>query len=359
MKINTETLKARWRQAAAVCPSRTPRNIYQQVRIDADDAGNFSLHATDGELYVTVGDCKEPTFSRLLPVKRFSRLLEVATADEIGMADSTIKCGSDSWELSAPDVADWEFRGITDTGRQYWVQANDLKTALQIAQLSIDVDSTRYALGGVLLEFLDAETLAVVATDGIRMSINRIPCECSGEPDIEVAPVVPAKTIKQTIAALGAEGRIAFAFGTTGGIVIDTDETVIHSPLIEGRFPAWAAVVPDGSGKRFDLPSGELATALKSASVVTNEESRGVDCQLSPEGITATASGADVGRSRAKRDLLFEADAEFRCNPDYLLPLLNKVGSDCELCLTYTNNESPIMFTHDGGLTYVLMPLAQ
>lgn len=356
--VNTERLKTAWRQAAAVCPSRTPRDIYRYVRIDVNDAGSFALHATDGELYVTVGECSEPTFSRLLPVKRFGLILDIATGDEVKMADSTIASGSDSWELSAPDVGDWEFRGIKDTSRQYWVQADEFKTALQVASLSVDVDSTRYALGGVLLDFIDAETLGVVATDGRRLSINQIACECAGEPDVEVLPVVPAKTVKQIIAALNTDGKIAFSFGTTGGIVIDTGDTVICSPLVEGRFPDWRQVVPDGTGKRFDLPSGELATALKSASIVTNEESRGVDCSFTAEGITATASGADVGRSRAKRELLFDAEAEFRCNPEYLLPLLGKVGSDCELCLTYVDSESAIMLTHDGGLTYVLMPLS-
>lgn len=358
VKVNTDQLKAAWRQIASVCPSRTPREIYLYVRIDVSDSGGFALHATDGELYVTVGDCTGPTFSRLLPVKRFSRLLEVATGDTLDMADQTIKCGSDTWELSAPSVEDWEFRSIEDTGRQYWVGAKELKTSLQVAQLSIDTESTRYALGGVLLDFLDAETLAVVATDGRRLSINKIGCECSGEPDTDVQPIVPAKTIKQVIAALSDEGRIAFSFGTVSGIVFDTGDTVICSPLVEGRFPAWQKVVPDGAGKQFELPSGELSAALKSASIVTNDESKGVTCSLGTEGITATASGADVGRSRAKRELLFEAEAEFTCNPDYVLPLLNKVGSDCELCLTYTGSDSAIMITHDGGLIYVLMPLS-
>ena len=357
-ELKTDLLRARWKQIAGVCPPKAKRDIYQHVRIDADDAGNFILHATDGEMYVSIGDCSEPTFSRLLPVKRFSRLMEVAAAETIDLAAVTIKCGSDEWDLQSPPIDDWEFRAITDTGRQYWVEAIDLKTSLQIAQLSIDEESTRYALGGVLLDFVGSESLAVVATDGRRMSVNQIPCECSGEPDFDVKPVVPAKTIKQILAALKPDGRAAFSFGTAGGIVVDTGETVIYSPLVQGRFPDWSAIVPDGSGQRFDLPAGELSAALKSASIVTSDESRGVDCTLSHDGITATASGADVGRSCAQRSLLFESEAEFRCNPDYLLPLLNKVGSDRELCLTYTGGEAPVMFSHDGGLTYVLMPIA-
>jgi len=357
MKLSVEKLKTAWRQVAGVCPSRSPREIYQYVRLAIGD-GVFSLHATDGEVYVSVGDCSEPAFSRLLPVKSFAKLLDACTADEIGFAENVIKCGDDVWELSAPDADDWPFKGIDNTGRDYRVDCDQMHAAGNVALLSVDAESTRYALGGVLLDFISVDTLALVSTDGRRLSITEVDCECDGEPDNDVLPVVPLKTMKTLLGLCGTVGEMSFAFGSTGGIVFKTENAVIHSPLVQGRFPDWRKVLPTAKGSSFEFSAGTLAAVLKSASITTSEESRGLDINFSDDGITATSEAADVGRSRVNRPSLFDSKAEMRINPEYLLPVLNKVGEDCELTLQFIDSESPLTFSHDGGFRYVLMPLA-
>ena len=358
MKIPVSRLKERWKTTASVCPTQTPRPQFQCVRLDIGQ-GSFALSATDGEIFVRSGECAEPEFSRLLPAKRFGRLLDVANHEEIGFAEDVIKCGTDVWELSAPDVADWCFEGITDVGRQYWVDAKEFQTALQIALLAVDAESMRYALGGCLLDFTDEETVSIVATDGRRLACVEVACECSGDADSDVRPVVPAKAMKTIIAALPRDGKAFFRFGTTGGIVVDAGESVIHSRLLNGAFPKWQAVMPTSPTGTYTFAAGEMSAALKAAAIVSNEESRGVDCTLDEAGITATATGADVGRSRVSRGGLFGGSATFTINPDYVIPLLTQVGGDCELDLAYTDSESPLLLTHDGGLSYVLMPLSR
>jgi DNA polymerase-3 subunit beta len=358
MRISVEKLKTAWRQVVSVCPSRSPKEIFQYVRLDLSDDG-FSMHATDGEVYVQVGTCDEPTFSRLLPAKAFTRLLDACGHDEIGFAESLIKCGSDVWELQSPDVEDWLFCGIKDTGRTYEVDCDSLKEAIAISVLSVDTESTRYALGGVLLEFMDADTLALIATDGRRLSITEIDCDCEGEPDNDVKPIVPLKTLKTLLGLCGTEGMLTFSYGTSGGIVLHTSNATIHSPLVSGRFPEWSRVVPTEKQASFSITAGAISGVLKSASITTSEESRGLHVTLSEDGITCTSQAADVGRSRVSRQMLFESDAEMTINPDYLLPVLHKLGDDCELTLDFIKSDSPLVFSHDGGFRYVLMPLAQ
>ena len=358
MKCSVEKLKTAWRQVASVCRSRMDKEIYQYVRLDIAD-GTFTLSATDGEVFVTVGDCFHPGMSRLLPVKSFGRILDAATDEEIAFADDVIKCGDDVWELQAPDIGDWQFSGVPDTGRDYRVDCDQMHVSLSLASISVDGESTRYALGGVLFDFLNSDTLALVATDSRRLSINEVDCECDGEPDSDVDAVVPLKTVKLLLGLCGTAGSMSFAFGNQGGIVFRLSNAVIHSPLVAGRFPAWRKVMPPAGGDLFTFPASELGTALKAASITTSEESRGLHITLDDSGITATSKAADVGRSRVVRKLEFGSTATMTVNPDYLLPMLNKVGGDCELSLTYTDTDSPLLFSHDGGFRYVLMPLAK
>jgi DNA polymerase III subunit beta len=358
MKCSVETLKAAWRQVSGICPSRTPKEIYQYVRIDIGD-GVFALSATDGEVFVTVGDCSEPVFSRLLPVKAFSKLLDACTDEQIGFAGNVIKCGDDTWELQSPPIDDWLFNGVPATGRDYRVDCDQMQRGLSISVLSVDTESTRYALGGVLFDFIESDTLALVATDSRRLSICEVDCECDGEPDHDVKAVVPLKTLKLLLGVIGTEGEMSFAYGLTGGIVFHTSAAVIHSPLVQGQFPQWQRVVPDSGGQLFRFPAGAMGAVLKSASITTSEESRGLNLHITVDGVTATSKAADVGRSRITRQLQFTGEAEMSVNPEYLLPVFNKLGADCELTLNYTDAESALMFSHDGGFRYVLMPLAQ
>jgi DNA polymerase III subunit beta len=357
MRCSVEKLKAAWKQVAGICPAKTPKEIYQYVRLDIAGTA-FSLAATDGEVFVTIGDCATPEFSRLLPAKAFTRLLDVATGDEIEFSEQSITCGADTWELQSPDVDDWQFSGVPDTGRNYNVDCDAITNGLAISILSVDAESTRYALGGVLFDFINADTLGLVATDGRRLSICEIDCECEGNADSDTDAVVPLKTLKTLMAICGNAGEMSFAYGLTGGIVFRCGDAVIHSPLVAGRFPDWRKVMPDTKQSQFEFPAGELSASLKSAAITTSEESRGLNVTFNDAGITITSHAADVGRSRITRQLEFGDMARMTINSDYLLPLLNKVGGDCELTLDYIDSESPLLFSHDGGLRYLLMPLS-
>ena len=58
-----------------------------------------------------------------------------------------------------------------------------------------DVESTRYALGGILVE-LKGETATLAATDTRRLAVVRGPCAASGPGGVEnPAPVVPSKAV--------------------------------------------------------------------------------------------------------------------------------------------------------------------
>lgn len=355
--LNRERLTAAWKLAAGVCPAKTPKPIYQYVKLQCDNDGNFVLHATDGEMYVQVGSCEEPTFSRLLPAKRFCQTLAVMAGDQVAFDGDDITCDGDKWALQSPDVADWSISKLEDLGRQYWIDAADLKAALQVGIICVDESSTRYSLGGCLFQFTDADTLAIVATDSRRLAVTEVKCECSGDADTLADPVIPAKAVRQLIAMLPAEGKIAFRHGTSSGVQFETDDARIYARLIEGKFPQWQSIIPARSSSSMTLVAGGMIGALDAAAVVNTEENIGVTCTLDDAGITASAKGGDVGESTISRGGLFGSELSFQINPDYLTPVLKKLGADRELEIQQDESNGPIVLSHDGGFRYLLMPL--
>jgi DNA polymerase-3 subunit beta len=70
---------------------------------------------------------------------------------------------------------------------------------------------------------------------------------------------------------------------------------VIYSRLVEGRFPRYQDVFPAKSEVKIPMEVGPLRLAVEQASIVTNEESRGVDFKFAPEALTLASQAADVG----------------------------------------------------------------
>ena len=63
------------------------------------------------------------------------------------------------------------------------VAAADLKKLIRRTIFATDVESTRYALGGVLVE-LTAESIAMIGTDGRRLARMSAPAESENNPPV-------------------------------------------------------------------------------------------------------------------------------------------------------------------------------
>lgn len=165
------------------------------------------------------------------------------------------------------------------------VGGRDLRRIVAGIVPATDTESSRYALGGTLVEVAEGATLIVVGTDGRRMHIGHIqPSAIHGQ----AAPIVPAAQWRALDAALraavrrlcGAAGRrldavidagtVRIKTGTykpTGGEVVTVawkgDGIVVQATAVAvaGRFPRWRDVLPEG-GTRRTLDGWDIAAAL-------------------------------------------------------------------------------------------------
>ena len=122
-----------------------------------------------------------------------------------------------------------------------------------------DIESSRYALGVLLIERAEDGRPRAVATDGRRMAvIEWTEPETSGDPEglpyllpIDAA-VTAAKAMKPRLAALKKRPNLAFVpFEQNGegtGKLAPTngqDTADVAAPPVDGRFPAWRDVIPE------------------------------------------------------------------------------------------------------------------
>lgn len=232
----------------------------------------------------------------LLPAHRLQAILTAAAGDEVTLAPDgtacTVTAGRGSWRLPVEDAAEfptWEPSNAKPVCR---LPADQFARAVKSTVYATDNQSSRYALGGVLVEVKDG-AVHFVGTDGRRLSVY----ECEVDQAVDDGQVlIPSRAI-QAMAKL-ATGDGALQLEATGSEVIaECDGTTIMSRLVEGRFPRWRDTLPEREGARWVVNGLDLLAATKAAAICTSESSLGVTYAFTPDGIHLTGKSAEAGES--------------------------------------------------------------
>ncbi len=361
-----EPLLAAVQLAAGVVPSRTPKAILQSLKLVADE--RITLYATDLEvgLQCPVKDDEanvaEPG-EALLPASQASSILREMRDETVTLSTSrrgTLIEGTRSrFELASEDPADYPEVPGFEGQRFHRIESELLRVMVRRTVFATDPENTRYALGGVLLE-LEGETVRLVATDGRRLALMEGTGEAVGDHSTAgTTTVVPAKAMNLLERHLSGEKEATLVSVSENRIVFATPKATIISRLLEGRFPAYEAVIPKRHTGQMSVQAGELMRAVRQAAVVTTEESRGVTWELDGTELKIVGYSHDVGRSEVYVTAAYEGPPlKVAFDPRYLLDMLKTLDEGVTVRLDLIDSESAAVFRTDDGYLYVLMPLA-
>ena len=183
MKVtcDREALLAAFQTAAAVAPTRSPKPILQNVKLEVTEKSAIML-ATDLEVGIRI---QVPGIEVQVPRQRDS-------ADRLGSARSCAKAPTNACSSKPTARARWSAasgassscRPKTRTSFRPWptspkrkyheLPARLLHELIRRTVFATDNESSRYALGGVLLE-LAADKIIGVGTDGRRLAKMEVP----------------------------------------------------------------------------------------------------------------------------------------------------------------------------------------
>jgi DNA polymerase-3 subunit beta len=369
MKISCdrEQLLQAFQTVAAVAPSRSPKPILQNVKLDVTPDG-ASLTATDLEVGIrhAVGgvDVQAPG-SVVLPVTRFGSILRESADQTIHIESdgngATIRGERSRFQLPAENPAEFPPVGGFEETSYFEVPARLLRELIRRTVFATDNESSRYALGGVKLEF-DADMVTAIGTDGRRLAKMVGPVTKQGEPAaVQQNTIVPTRAmqlIERAIAPTDTEVQLA----------IRGSEFIVHSPratisarLLEGRFPEWRKVFPErGVGQQIELAAGPTHAAVRQAAIVTSEESRGIDFTFGDGSLVLAGKAAEVGQSRVELPIGYDGpEITITLDPRFVIDFLKVLDSDKTFTLELKDGESAAVCSTDDGYGYVIMPLAR
>jgi DNA polymerase-3 subunit beta len=355
---------------SGVVPARSPKPILQNVKLIADSDEGSILMATDLEVGIrhqVIGMKVDQSGTVILPTAQFGSILRTSSPD-----DRELHLESDGEQLVVrslhaefklpvedpslyPEVPDFAANSF------HVVAAADLRKLIRRTIFATEVESSRYALGGVLVE-LTSESITMVGTDGRRLARMVAPAEAeNGAGPPAGSPVIPVKALKLIERNLKDDDppiHIAVQSGTA--VLVRTDQAVIYSRLVEGRFPRYQDVFPSHAEVKVPLQVGSLRLAVEQASIVTSDESRGVDFQFSSGVLKLASQAADVGSSHVELPIAYEGKpVEIMFDPRYLTDALRTLDDAGAITAELIDSKNAAVFKTEDRYTYVVMPLTR
>lgn len=370
--VDREKFAAAFQLASVVAPARSPKAILRNIRMDVsgfDGACPCMLMATDLELgvRVEVGDvqCVEPG-DVLLPVDRMGMILRESRDSTLAICTEsagTIRVEGErsSFKLPSANVAEYPDVAQFSGDKYHKLPARVLAELIRRTAFACDTDSSRYALGGVLLELIDSEAVAV-ATDGRRLAAMNCRAESVNEHSTDgkavVVPQRAMKLIERTLA--DCEGDVQIV-ASNNDVLLRTPSVTVFSRLVEGRFPKWRDVFPRRSDSvKIELTAGPFHSAVRQAAIVTSDESKGVDFTFGAGKATLAAVAAERGQSRVELPIAYDGPAiTITLDPHYVGDFLKVLEPERVFTLDVKDENGAAVCSTDDGYRYVIMPLAR
>ena len=355
-------------QAQSVVERRNTIPILANVLIEASE-GSVQLRATDLDIEVvdrapamverpgaiTVSAVMLNEIVRKLPDGALVSLTENAQTGRL-----VIEAGRSNFSLATLPREDFPVMASADYATNFSIAAPVLRRLFDKSKFAISTEETRYYLNGVYLHVSDsdgAKVLRCVATDGHRLARIDAPLPAGAEGMAGV--IVPRKTVGEmrklleddeaTIAVSVSETKIRFA----------TPTITLTSKVIDGTFPDYTRVIPQGNTRRLEVDAAEFARAVDRVATVSSERSRAVKLSLDEDRLILSVNAPDSGAAEEELAVAYgDEKLEIGFNAKYLLEIASQVDRENAVFLFNSSGDPTLMREgNDMSAVYVVMPM--
>jgi DNA polymerase-3 subunit beta len=230
-----------------------------------------------------------------------------------------------------------------------------IATALKVAN-SASRDETRPVLTGILVSAADHE-LRMVATDSYRLSIKETALDPPLSSGFEVN--VPARALQELArVAVHAEDQQLRVSVRHNQVLFELDGVVLSSRLIDGQFPNFRQLLPEGFEHELRIDGPELTDVVRRISLLAQKNAP-LRLEFAPGELTISAQTPDVGEARESLPVPFQGDPlEIGFNPEFLRAGLEAIEEGDVLFKLISPLRPGLLEAGDrSGFQYLIMPI--
>lgn len=269
---------------------------------------------------------------------------------------ATVKSGKSRFVLSTLPVKDFPNLGTIKGAYEFQVPQKALKRMIERTHFAMAQQDVRYYLNGLMLE-IGKNRIRVVATDGHRLALCDLDAELHGADHQQV--IVPRKGVVELVRLLDdIDAPVSVSLGSNH-IRFATDTLSFTSKLVDGRFPDYQHVVPQGGSNIVVAEREPLRQGLVRASILSNEKYRSISFQMSKGSLRILARNPEQEEAEEEISVEYKGKGlDIGFNASYMLDALTAVTTEqVRLSMTDANSCCLVEGVGDTSCKYVVMPM--
>ena len=364
MKIsaNRDDLLKPLQQIVGVVERRQTLPILANVLIAVRD-GQMSLTATDLEVELRTQaavECRgEIEFT--LPARK---LMDICKALPDGAELSldvegdkaVLRSGRGRYTLGMLPAQDYPSIEPSKPSETFNLPVEAMKRLIDKTQFAMAQQDVRYYLNGLLLEIRPGR-VRTVATDGHRLAL----CDAEQAVDtaVDLQVILPRKAVIELSRLLGDAVEEAVFEISNSHLRVHLGRSSFTTKLIDGRFPDYERVMPEGDAAVMLAEKDSLKQALARTAILSNEKYRGIRFRLSKGLLHLQAHNPEQDEAEEEVEVEYEGpEMTIGFNVGYLLDVLNVLDGD-KVQMAVIDSNSSSLVTQQGvtDSRYVVMPM--
>jgi len=267
-----------------------------------------------------------------------------------------IKAGKSRFNLQTLPAEDFPRMAQGDVGKtQLSLSQKQFKRLLALVQYAMAQQDIRYYLNGLLL-VVKGNGIHVVATDGHRLAYAS---ETLGEQQQPIEVILPRKTVLELSRQLADNDDPLQISLTPTQALFSFGAIEFVSKLVDGKFPDYERVIPQGHNKVVRMSRTILLQSLLRAKILTNEKTPGVRLVFADGSLKILSNNSEREEAQEEIEIIYKDEPiDVGFNVNYLLDLLNNVSNeeiDCRLA--DANSSALFHLPGNESFKYVVMPM--
>jgi DNA polymerase-3 subunit beta len=329
----------------------------------ASENGSLRVAATDMEMSLRGeadaeldGDGSVVVPGRLLlDIVRLLPSGEVTLEHEADSSTLQISCGSASYRVNTYRAEDYPRLPEVNPESLVTVSRQALLETIARVSRAASRDESRPVLTGILMR-LEGPTLIMAATDSYRLAVKETRLEQSVGRELEA--IVPARALGELARIGQASDAEGIAIGVQENqVVFVVDGIVLTARLIDGQFPNFRQLKPEGFEAEVRLSREEILDAVKRVGVMAQRNAP-LRMRFESGELMIQAQAQDVGEASESLPISYSGDVlEIGFNPDFLREGFESI-SEPEVRVKLITPLRPGLITGEGDdFWYLIMPI--
>lgn len=342
--------------------SKNPMPILSGILVKTVN-GQLVFTATDLEMGI---ECSVPVAVQedggvVLPARYFGEIVRKLPDVKISLdvnkenSNTLIRYGQSEFNLLGLSPEDFPILPAIDSDSTLVIKQDIFKNMIKQVGFATAADDNRPIFTGILME-IENDDIRLVATDTHRLAFRSGKTE-SGSIQLEKSVIIPGKTLNELNKIMNGDSEeLKIAFGENQ-LVFEMPGIRLVSRLIEGQFPNYKQVIPQGCKTKIKIKTRELLDAAERASLLAKEGANVIRLNVSEGNMVISSNSPEIGKIEEQLAVEMEGEeTQIAFNSKYLIDVLKVIDAE-EILLELTGSLSPGIIKPVEGDYYIYLIL--